>query len=112
MRRATKLLDVVVEARHEFGRIIRIAVEPAGLGHDATLRLTQPPHAAKLDRLARRACADNRGRQLKDADDLLTSGHRLAVDHPPGGLADHLFHPRDDALQRFGEAPGSRSGWR
>src|SRR5215212_1640579 len=48
--RVAKLLAVSIQAWHELGRIIGIAVQDARLGNDATLSLPQPQHPAELGR--------------------------------------------------------------
>ena len=55
-----ELVDMLIEAGHQFCRIIRVAVQPPRLGDDAALGLAQLEDAPELHWLTRLALSDDR----------------------------------------------------
>src|SRR6266498_5227355 len=90
--RASEPADVMVQAGHQLGRIVRIAGQDRIATDDPTLDLVQPDHPPELGRLAQLALANDRGVRLEDADQLLGRREGFAFEHPPCGLVDHLPH--------------------
>lgn len=91
---------MMIKARHQLGRIIRVAVQHPCLGDDAALGLRHPQHPAELGRFPRLAFADNRRVGFKQTNHLLARRYRLPLQHPSCGLRDDLLDPRHERLQR------------
>src|SRR6266511_1451982 len=99
-RRTAELTDVLLQARHQLGRIVRIARQDRVATDDAAFDLAQPDYSPKLGRLAQLALANDHRMRFEDTDQLLAGRHLLAVQHPPPGLGDHLCDARNERLQR------------
>ena len=92
------------QAAPQLGMLHANVIEELVATDEATFDCVQQQLAPKLGRLAGFVAPDHLGVRLEQAEDLLLTGHRLALEDAAGGLRNRLVDHGEEVLEAFDQA--------